>query len=32
VAIIGCGGIGQALIGMLAPLGTTVLAVTRSGR
>jgi phosphoglycerate dehydrogenase-like enzyme len=32
VAIIGSGGIGQALIGMLEPLGTTVLAVTRSGR
>jgi phosphoglycerate dehydrogenase-like enzyme len=32
VAIVGCGGIGRALMDMLAPLGATVLAVTRSGR
>jgi phosphoglycerate dehydrogenase-like enzyme len=32
VGIIGTGGIGRALIDMLAPLGATVLAVTRSGR
>lgn len=32
VAIVGCGGIGTALIELLAPLRTTVLAVTRSGR
>lgn len=32
VGIIGCGGIGRALIDMLAPLGVKVLAVTRSGR
>jgi phosphoglycerate dehydrogenase-like enzyme len=32
VAIVGCGGIGRALIDMLAPLGANVLAVTRSGR
>lgn len=32
VGIIGCGGIGHALIDMLAPLGARVLAVTRSGR
>jgi phosphoglycerate dehydrogenase-like enzyme len=32
VAIVGCGGIGHALIEMLAPLGAKVLALTRSGR
>jgi phosphoglycerate dehydrogenase-like enzyme len=32
VAIVGAGGIGRALIGMLAPLGARVLAVTRRGR
>jgi phosphoglycerate dehydrogenase-like enzyme len=32
VGIVGCGGIGQALIAMLEPLGADVLAVTRSGR
>jgi phosphoglycerate dehydrogenase-like enzyme len=32
VAIVGCGGIGRALIDMLAPLGARVLAMTRSGR
>jgi phosphoglycerate dehydrogenase-like enzyme len=32
VGIIGAGGIGRALIDMLAPLGARVLAVTRSGR
>jgi len=32
VAIIGCGGIGQALIDLLGPLGARVLAMTRSGR
>jgi D-3-phosphoglycerate dehydrogenase len=31
VAIIGAGGIGRALIQMLAPLGASVIAVTRSG-
>jgi D-3-phosphoglycerate dehydrogenase len=32
VAIIGAGGIGRALMGMLAPLGVEVIAVNRSGR
>ncbi len=32
VAIVGAGGIGQALIPMLAPLGVRIVAVTRSGR
>jgi phosphoglycerate dehydrogenase-like enzyme len=32
VAIVGCGGIGRALITMLLPLGVRVLALTRSGR
>ncbi|OLT07762.1 hydroxyacid dehydrogenase [Pseudonocardia sp. CNS-004] len=32
VGIVGAGGIGRALIAMLAPLGADVLAVTRSGR
>jgi len=32
VAIVGAGGIGRALIPMLAPLGVRVVAVTRSGR
>ena len=32
VAVIGAGGIGRALIAMLAPLGAEVLAVTRRGR
>lgn len=32
VAIVGAGGIGRALIAMLAPLGCRVLAVTRRGR
>jgi D-3-phosphoglycerate dehydrogenase len=32
VAIIGAGGIGRALISMLAPLGAEVIAVNRSGR
>jgi phosphoglycerate dehydrogenase-like enzyme len=32
VAIVGCGGIGRALVDMLVPLGARVLAMTRSGR
>jgi phosphoglycerate dehydrogenase-like enzyme len=32
VAIVGCGGIGLALIDMLKPLGAKVVALTRSGR
>jgi len=32
VAIVGAGGIGRALIGLLAPFGAEVLAVTRRGR
>ncbi len=32
VAIVGCGGIGQELIGLLEPFGVDVWAVTRSGR
>ncbi|MEA2291993.1 MAG: hypothetical protein QOF17_1013 [Solirubrobacteraceae bacterium] len=32
VAIVGAGGIGRALIGLLAPFGVRVLAVTRRGR
>jgi phosphoglycerate dehydrogenase-like enzyme len=32
VTIVGAGGIGRALITMLAPLGSRILAVTRSGR
>src|SRR6185436_18930822 len=32
VAIIGAGGIGRALIGLLAPFGAEVIAVTRRGR